>query len=236
MVFLLMGRAGVGDGRVLLVGALERQNFELKCANNLSMSKSGNKKRKKLSSSSSTEAASSTEGKGEEAFESEKSAAIAINGSVNENPSQFDVWKVLTEIKANTVKLVLDVELLKENYNELKDSTKSQVDNLVAENIIANSKLKLLEGQVLTSKKELEEVKQRLHDVEGSHDDLEQYTLKFNLMIHDVPEREEGDNVENVINLGKILKVNLTHGDIDIVHRLNTKKQNQNMTDDRPFQ
>ena len=36
MVFLLMGRAGVGDGRVLLVGALERQNFELKCANNLS--------------------------------------------------------------------------------------------------------------------------------------------------------------------------------------------------------
>ena len=106
-----MGRAGVGDGRVLLVGALERQNFELKCANNLSMSKSGNKKMKKLSSSSSTEAASSTEGKGEEAFESEKSAAIAINGSVNENPSLFDVWKVLTEIKANTVKLVLDVEL-----------------------------------------------------------------------------------------------------------------------------
>ena len=62
MVFLLMGRAGVGDGRVLLVGALERQNFELKCANNLSMSKSGNKKMKKLSSSSSTEAAFSTKG------------------------------------------------------------------------------------------------------------------------------------------------------------------------------
>ena len=33
-----------------------------------------------------------------------------------------------------------------------------------------------------------------------------------------------------------ILKVNLTRGDIDIVHRSNTKKQNQNKTDDRPFQ
>ena len=115
------------------------------------MSKSGNKKRKKLSSSSSTEAASSAEGKGEEVFESEKSAAMATNESINENPSLVDVWKVLTDIKANTVKLVLDVKLLKANYNELEDSpysTKSQVDNLVTENIAVNSKLKLLEEQL----------------------------------------------------------------------------------------
>ena len=75
------------------------------------MSNSAKQERKKLSSSSSTDTASSTEGKGEEAFESEKSAAMATNESVNENPSLVDVWKVLTEIKANTVKLVLDVEL-----------------------------------------------------------------------------------------------------------------------------
>ena len=36
---------------------------------------------------------------------------MATNESVNENPSLVDVWKVLTEIKANTVKLVLEVEL-----------------------------------------------------------------------------------------------------------------------------
>ena len=36
---------------------------------------------------------------------------MATNESVNENPSLVDVWKVLTEIKANIVKLVLDVEL-----------------------------------------------------------------------------------------------------------------------------
>ena len=43
---------------------------------NLSMSKSANKKSRKLGSSSSTEAASSTEGKENEAFESERSAAM----------------------------------------------------------------------------------------------------------------------------------------------------------------
>jgi len=128
------------------------------------MSKSANKKRKKLRSSSSTEAASSTEGKEDGAFEWEKSAAMATNESGNETPSLVDVWKVLTEIKANTVKLVLDEELLKANYNELKESlysTKSQVDSLVAENIAVKSKLQLLEEQVLTSNKELEEVQQR---------------------------------------------------------------------------
>ena len=77
----------------------------------------------------------------------------------------------------------------------------------------------------------MEQVKQRLYDVEGSHDDLEQYTRKFNLVMHGIPEREEEDNVENVINLGKSLKVNLTRGDIDIVRRLNIK----NKTKTRPI-
>jgi len=49
-------------------------------------------------------------------------------------------------------------------------------------------------------------------------------------VIHGIPEREEEDNVENIINLGKSLKVNLTRGDFDIVHRLNTK----NKTKTRP--
>ena len=38
------------------------------------------------------------------------------------NPSMADVWKVLTEIRANTQKLVHDVESLKKNYKDLKDS------------------------------------------------------------------------------------------------------------------
>ena len=50
-------------------------------------------------------------------------------------------------------------------------------------------------------------------------------------MIRGFPEREEEDNVENVTILGKILKVNLTRGDIDIVQRLKTK----NKTKTRPI-
>ena len=180
------------------------------------MTKSGRRKRKKLSSSSSIEGPSTVQDKEGEVSDSEMPAAMATEESVKETPSLADVWKVLTEIKTNMEKLVLDVEF-----------TKGQVNFLVKENKGLKSKVKYLEEQVKASKKELEDMEQRLDEVEAKHDDLEQYTRKFNLVIHGIPEREEEDNIENVIKLGKLLKVNLSSGDIDIVHRMKTKNLGQ---------
>ena len=70
-------------------------------------------------------------------------------------------------------------------------------------------------------------MEQRLDEVEAKHDDLEQYTRKFNLVIHRILERQEEDNIENVIKLGKLLEVNLSSGDIDIVHRMKTKSKDK---------
>ena len=112
------------------------------------------------------------------------------------------------------------MESLKRNYKELKEtlqSTKGQVDSLVKENKGLKSKVKWLEEQLLESKKEVEEFDERHYDIEARYDELEQYTQKFNLVIHRIPEHEEEDNVANVFTLGKRLQVNLTPGDIDIV-------------------
>jgi DNA-binding protein H-NS len=46
-------------------------------------------------------------------------------------------------------------------------------------------------------------------------------------VIHGIPEQKEEDNVENVIKLGQLLEVNLTRGDIDIVHRMKTKSESK---------
>ena len=51
----------------------------------------------------------------------------------NKTPSLADVWRILKEIKVNAEKLVQEVETLKGNYEDLKDSltfTQSQVKNL----------------------------------------------------------------------------------------------------------
>ena len=146
-------------------------------------------------------------------------------------PSLADVWRILTAIKANTEKLVLDVESLKLNYKELKESLFStkgrQVESLVQENKGLKSKMKLLEEEASAAKKDLKEVKERLCEVEASHGDLEQYSRKFNLVIQGIQEREEEDNVENIIKLGSLLEVDLTRGDLDIVHRMKTKSSSK---------
>ena len=104
-------------------------------------------------------------------------------------------------------------------------STKGQVDSLVKENKGLKTKVKSLEERLLESKKEVEELISE-RDGRARHDKLEQYTRKFTLVKHGIPEQEE-DNVANVVKLGKLLKVNLTPGDIDIAHRMNTKSKDK---------
>jgi len=107
---------------------------------------------------------------------------------------------VLTEIKTNTEKLLLEVNSFKVNYKELQDnlaSVKAQVDTLVEENKILTSKVKSLENDKLKSKTKLKDMERRLDEAEVKHDDSEQYTRKFNLVIHGISEREDEDNVKN---------------------------------------
>ena len=195
------------------------------------MPKIGRRKRKKLSSSSSSESPATAQDQEDEILVSQTFATImASEEGDNGSPSLADVWKVLTEIKTNTEKLVLEVNSLKVNYNELQDnlaSAKAQVDTLVEENKFLTSKVKSLEDDKLKSEIRLKDMEQRLDEAEVRHDNLEQYTRKFNLVIHGISEREDEDNAESVIELGRLLDVNLTRGDIDIVHRMNVKSKNQ---------
>ena len=81
--------------------------------------------------------------------------------SSNKLPSLADVWKVLTEIKMNTEKLVLEVNSLKVNHKELQDnltSVKAQVDILVDENKILMFKVKSLEDDKLKSRTKLKDM------------------------------------------------------------------------------
>ena len=178
-------------------------------SSNEDSSSSHAKKRPNLGSTSEVEEMAATENKDE-----------------TETPSLADVWRILKEIKVDTEKLVQEVETLKGNYEDLKDSltfTQSQVKDLIQENLGLKSKVKTLENQVLKSKTACEELEQRVGELEIKHDDLEQYTRKFNLEIHGIPEREEEDNVENVMKLGHLSGVNISRDDVDIVHRLKRK-------------
>ena len=62
-----------------------------------------------------------------------------------------------------------------------------------------------------------------MQTLEYEHDALEQYTRKFNIEIHGIPEYE-GENLQDiVIKTGQRMSVDVITEDIDIVHRLYQK-------------
>ena len=140
------------------------------------MTRNRRRKCKTLSSSSSLEGSSTLQ-------DEVSGPQMASEDRIDEAPSLADVWKVLMEIKSNTVKLVNGVDLLKVTNKELQEnlaSTKVQVD----EKKSLKSKVKSLEDDLSKSKAHSKEIEQRVDDVEARHDDLEQYTRKLNLVIH----------------------------------------------------
>ena len=55
-------------------------------------------------------------------------------------------------------------------------------------------------------------------------DDLEQYTRKHNLEIHGISKSSEENLPEKIIKLGKVLNVHIANNDIDICHRVATRR------------
>ena len=89
--------------------------------------------------------------------------------------------------------------------------------------------LKTQNGKLVQSncalQSELNELGRRAQALEYEHDALEQYTRKFNVEIHGVPEYE-GENLQDIVmKIGLKMSVDVTTQDIDIVHRLFRKSQ-----------
>ena len=53
---------------------------------------------------------------------------MTASDSASKTPSLIEIWKVLTQIKTNTEKLVLDVDSFKGNDKELKETSQKPKD------------------------------------------------------------------------------------------------------------
>ena len=66
-------------------------------------------------------------------------------------------------------------------------------------------------------------MERQVENLEFDHDTLEQYTRKFNVEVHGIPECE-GENLREIITkVGQKISVDISDDDIDIVHRLYRK-------------
>ena len=71
-------------------------------------------------------------------------------------------------------------------------------------------------------------LEEKIHEINSKHDDLEQYTRKYNLEIDGIPEVYDEDLEDVVIKLARSIDAGVRPEDIDIVHRFKKGKRQLN--------
>ena len=168
---------------------------------------------------------------------SEKSANAVETRSYSQDPALAAIWEVVVRIEANINLLVIEHKELKILCEELQRSLQfpqAEVDDMKKENQNLKEKMQsvneknselerkvdALEKNLRTSIEQGNNLEKKLKGTITMHDNLEQYSRKFNLEIHGIHE-QESENVERIVlDLAKCLHVNLEPEDIDIAHRM----------------
>ena len=160
-------------------------------------------------------------------------------------PSSSDMWKVLMRIEDNTNSLINDFKALQRNYNELRASlefSQAKIDDLSTSNSVLQTKMEAMEKtnfvlreNVSNMEAKLQEslmknvlLEEKIHEINSKHDDLEQYTRKYNLEIDGIPEVHGEDLEDVVIKLARSIDADVGPEDIDIVHRFKKGKRQPN--------
>ena len=124
--------------------------------------------------------------------------------------------EILINIQANVAKILNENQELRKDIESLKESIQfsdEQVAIVKKENEELNN---ALENKVY-------DLGQRMRNLEFDHDAPEQYTRKFNVEMHGIPECEGENLADIIIKIGQKISVDITSQDMDIVHRLRKK-------------
>ena len=139
----------------------------------------------------------------------EPSEQAAAEFSSQEPPSAQEMWQLLKRIEINTTALLEENRQLRKSL----EFTQTEVQELKSCNALLTTRIEALESREKIADK-------IIHDLEEKYDDIEQYSRKFNLEIHGIPERKEEDVTQIILDLAEAIDADVREEDIDICHRL----------------
>jgi chromosome segregation ATPase len=213
------------------------------------MGKPARRKKRKASSCSGSDTSPKQETKrndlGEETSFSTESFMAAHSEQDETSPSSSDMWKVLMRIENNTNSLINDFKSLQRNYNELRASlefSQAKIEELSESNSALETKMEEMKKNNFVLKENMSKMdtklqeslmknallEKKMNEMNIKHDDLEQYTRKYNLEIDGIPQVEDEDLEDIVIKLARSIGADVEPEDIDIVHRFKKGKRQPN--------
>ena len=140
--------------------------------------------------------------------------------------SKNDMWNILCEIKSDVSKILAENVALRKDVEDLKSSLQisdAQIASLkqTADSIAAT--VKKYEQDLKDHENSINQLEDRTYDLELNQDSLEQYTRKYNVEVHGIPEKRDENLKDVIVSIASQLDVDICSQDIDIVHRLHRK-------------
>ena len=164
----------------------------------------------------------------------QKKTAKTSEYTMAEDTDLTGIWSVLNKIQRNTDELLKENRALRNLYNDLQKSLEfhiSIVESLETKNKALETEVKSLKKTIRTTKEQIDGLNQEIDELSSELgfainqiDDLEQYTRKYNLEIHGIAESPDENVAEKIIKLANVVNVHITNNDIDICHRMSTRR------------
>ena len=148
-----------------------------------------------------------------------------------QDPALAAIWETLVRIEAKTNCLISEQKTLQRSYEELRESLEftqskmeemaknnsalqEQIKEMAKTNIALQRRMTQLETDLEKKSEENAKFEKKLGEIFMQHNDLEQYTRKFNLEIHGIPDKKNDEDPEDIVlNLAKLMEIDLTYDD-----------------------
>lgn len=137
-----------------------------------------------------------------------------------------EMRSILIDIQYKVGKILADNTALKKDIEELKCSMQQKDDEInTLSTAVTNLSIQSNDTttQVEQQRIYIRQLEERLDALELEHDSLEQYTRKYNVQIHGVPEQRDGNLSVLISSIATELGTSVRSEDFDIVHRVYTK-------------
>lgn len=137
-----------------------------------------------------------------------------------------EMRSILIDIQYKVGKILADNTALKKDIEELKCSMQQKDDEInTLSTAVTNLSIQSNDTttQVEQQRIYIRQLEERLDALELEHDTLEQYTRKYNVEIHGVPEQRDENLSVLISSIATELGTSVRSEDFDIVHRVYTK-------------
>ena len=145
---------------------------------------------------------------------------------ISEEPSRRELREMLVDIQITVNNILLENKKISNDVLELKATVQKQQSELATlkEALAKATKERAsTEKELAAATKKLDEQQEEIAELYDLQDRVEQYTPKFSLEIHGIPEEVYISTEEVVLKLANALEVPVVPEDIEISHKLTTK-------------